>query len=121
MKHWGKELLLNARKCSSVRINNPRNIELFLGSIVQKIDMKAYGKPQIHFFGSDNKCGWSAFQLIETSNISLHACEESGDCYINIFSCRFFDEHIAKAVVQDWFVPESMDMKVIHRDAKYLM
>ena len=121
MRHWGRHCIINARKCNSLSISNPRIIELFSESMVKRIDMVAYGKPLIQYFGYDNKAGFTLVQLIETSNITGHFCDESGDAYIDVFSCKFFDEHVARAVVQDWFKPESIDMKVINRDAKYIM
>ena len=121
MLHWGKELILNARKCHSQPISNPRIIELFLNDMVKKIDMKAYGRPLIQHFGEGNKSGYTAVQLIETSNITLHLCDETGDGYFNIFSCKDFSENIAQLVVQEWFKPEYIDMKVLSRDAKIAM
>lgn len=121
LRYWGKELLLNARKCQSQAISNPRHIELFLEDMVKKIDMKAYGRPLIQHFGEGNKSGYTAVQLIETSNIVLHLCDETGDGYFNIFSCKNFSENVARVVVEEWFKPEHVDMKVALRDAKFPM
>jgi len=121
MRHWGKHLILNARKCNSLRISNPRTIELFAENMVNRINMKAFGRPIVQWFGEDNKAGFTLVQLIETSNITGHFCDDSGDAYLDIFSCRYFDEFVARAVVQEWFEPEWTDMKVVDRDAKVLM
>tara|TARA_R110000868_G_C10765720_1_gene754288 strand:- start:51 stop:425 length:375 start_codon:yes stop_codon:yes gene_type:complete len=121
LRYWGRELLLNARKCNSQAISNPRIIELFLQDMVKKIDMKAYGRPMIEHFGEGNKSGYTAIQLIETSNIILHLCDETGDGYFNIFSCKHFSENVARVVVEEWFKPEYIDMKVVDRDAKFPM
>jgi S-adenosylmethionine/arginine decarboxylase-like enzyme len=94
---------------------------MFLEAMVQRIDMKAYGRPLIQHFGSGNKSGYTAIQLIETSNIMLHACDETGDMYLDIFSCKWFDENVARVVVQQWFKPEGIDLKVIDRDARVPM
>ena len=112
---------MNARKCNSLAISNPRNLELFSECMVKKIDMVAYGKPLIQYFGYDNKAGFTLVQLIETSNITGHFCDSTGDAYLDVFSCKWFDENVARAVVQDWFKPESIDMKVVDRDAQYKM
>lgn len=121
LSHWGKHLILNARQCCPIAIGNPRIIEHFLTDIVKKIDMKAYGRPQIMHFGEGNKSGYTAVQLIETSNIILHLCDESGDGYFDVFSCKNFDEYVAKAVVQEWFKPRQIDMKIVLRDSKFPM
>jgi len=121
MRTWGRHLILNARKCNSLRISNQRTIELFAQDMVKKIDMTPFGRPQVLYFGEGNKAGYTLIQLIETSNITGHFCDDTGDAYLDVFSCKYFDEHVAKAVVQTWFEPEWMDMKVVERDAKVLM
>jgi S-adenosylmethionine/arginine decarboxylase-like enzyme len=121
MRSWGRHLILNARKCNSIRITNQRTIELFAQDMVKKIDMTPFGKPQVLYFGEGNKAGYTLIQLIETSNITGHFCDDTGDAYLDVFSCKYFDENVAKAVVQEWFQPEWMDTKVVERDAKVLM
>jgi S-adenosylmethionine decarboxylase len=121
LKHWGHHLILNARRCNALSIQNPRIIELFATDMVKKIDMVAYGPPKLAHFGADNKSGWTLVQLIETSNIMGHFCDQSGDAYLDVFSCKPFDQYVARAVVESWFKPESVDMKLVKRDSKYLM
>ena len=121
MLHWGRHCIINARKCYSLSISNPRNIELFTEDLIKRIDMKAYGKPLLKHFGEGNKSGYTLVQLIETSNITAHFCDESGDAYLDVFSCKHFDENVVQHVVNTWFKPESIDMKVLSRDAKIAM
>jgi S-adenosylmethionine/arginine decarboxylase-like enzyme len=75
----------------------------------------------LHHFGEGNKSGYTGVQLIETSNIIFHLCDETGDGYFNIFSCKYFSENVARVVVEEWFKPEYVDMKVVDRDAKFPM
>ena len=89
--------------------------------MVKRIDMVAFGKPLIQYFGHGNKAGYTLVQLIETSNIVCHFCDESGDMYCDVFSCKAFDPYVARAVVQDYFKPDYIDMKVVDRDANYKM
>jgi S-adenosylmethionine/arginine decarboxylase-like enzyme len=117
LKTWGKELIINAHRCNLKLIACPKNIELFSGTLVKKIDMVAYGKPLIQYFGHGNKAGYTLVQLIETSNITGHYSDDTGDAYLNIFSCKDFDEAVARAVVIDYFKPELLDSKVIYRQA----
>lgn len=117
MKYWGKHLLANAYRCNPRLISCPKNIELFTTTLVKKIDMVAYGPCRLAHFGTGNKLGWTAFQMIETSSVVSHYCEENGDAYIDVFSCKDFDEAIVRAVVIDYFKPELLDSKVIYRQA----
>ena len=112
---------MNARKCNSLSIASPRVIESFTDDMVRKIDMKAYGRPMIYHFGEGNKSGYTLVQLIETSNITGHFCDETGDAYLDIFSCKGFDANVAKAVVEQWFQPEHIDMMMVPRDARLKM
>jgi S-adenosylmethionine/arginine decarboxylase-like enzyme len=83
--------------------------------------MVAYGKPIIEHFGSGNKAGFTLLQLIETSNITAHFVEETNDIYVDIFSCKDFDEKEAEKVIMNFFQPHNIDTVVIPRQAKEKM
>lgn len=117
MRYWGKHLLVNAYRCDKRLISCPKNIEMFLQTMVKRIDMVPFGLPRLAHFGTDNKLGWTAIQLIETSNLTFHGCEETGDAYIDVFSCKTFDVEIASDVIKDWFKPSLLDIKVVMRQA----
>lgn len=118
---WGRHLIVNARSCNKLLIGLHSHIHRFSDDIVKQIDMTAYGKPLIVHFGSGNKSGYSLVQLITTSSITGHFCDESGDAYLDIFSCKHFCEHKAAEVIQKWFEPSHIDMKLIERDANHKM
>ena len=83
--------------------------------------MVAYKEPQIVMFGTGNKKGYTLVQLIETSNITAHFVEESNDMYLDVFSCKPFDAEVVKTSIRSTFGPESIDTKVIARDANVPM
>lgn len=114
---WGFHLCLDIAKCIPPAIRCPKHIECFTKKLVKEIDMKAYGEPQIVHFGSGNKAGYTLVQLIETSNITAHFCEESNDAYIDIFSCKPFDIETAKKVVQIHFQPKDIKIHYMERQA----
>lgn len=117
MNSWGYHLLLNARKCRPATIRSAANIEVFTRNLVKDIDMVAYGNPMIVMFGTGNKKGYTLVQLIETSNICAHFVEETNDIYLDVFSCKVFEEDAVKQLVNRYFIPETMDTKLIVRDA----
>lgn len=117
---WGYMLSLDIAKCYAPSIRCPNHIAVFTKSLVKEIDMKAYGKPLIVHFGDGNKSGYTLVQLIETSNITAHFCEESNDAYIDIFSCKEFDKEIAKDVVSKFFMPLAIKEHYIERQAPYV-
>jgi len=114
-KAWGFHGIFNLAKCSPKLIRCPKNIELFSSTLVKKIDMVAYGKPQIIHFGVDDKKGYTLVQLIETSNIMAHFAEENNSAYIDIFSCKPYEFKSAKQVIQEFFEPENMHSVFLKR------
>jgi S-adenosylmethionine/arginine decarboxylase-like enzyme len=121
MNYWGHHLLLNARRCVPATIRSKPHIEAFSRELVRKIDMVPYGKPQVVMFGSGNKKGYTLVQLIETSNITGHFVEETDDMYLDVFSCKNFDDETVKDIVHWYFGPTNMDTKFVSRDASIYM
>jgi S-adenosylmethionine/arginine decarboxylase-like enzyme len=114
---WGLHAIVNAFKCKPHLIRNKLVIHDFSVDLVKKIDMIAYGQPMIQHFGIDDKAGYTLVQLIETSNITGHFCDESGDAYLDIFSCKEFNPAIVKQVIQHHFQPQAIDLRLIARQA----
>jgi S-adenosylmethionine/arginine decarboxylase-like enzyme len=114
---WGKHAIANLFRCPNHIITSKSRIRDFTVDLVKRIDMKAYGKPKIIHFGEGNKAGYTLVQLIETSNITGHFCDETGDAYIDILSCKHFEKNIVRDVLLEHFQPQMLDLKVIERQA----
>jgi S-adenosylmethionine/arginine decarboxylase-like enzyme len=114
---WGYHLILDCSKCTPYLIRNQSNISLFAKSLVKQIDMVPYGEPQVVHFGSGNKAGYTLVQLIETSNITGHFCEETNDMYLDIFSCKPFRPTTVFQHVMLYFNPETINQKFLTRQA----
>jgi S-adenosylmethionine/arginine decarboxylase-like enzyme len=108
-------LSLDIAKCKPQLIRSQPVIYKFTKSLVKEIDMKAYGEPQIVHFGEGNKAGYTLVQLIETSNITAHFCEEDNAAFIDIFSCKPYDIETAVKVVDKYFKPEKIVRHYIER------
>lgn len=100
------------------RISCPANVYRFSKDLVRKIDMVPFGEPQIHRFGTGNKAGITLVQLIETSNITAHLCDETGDGYIDVFSCKDYDARVVEQLVREYFEPKHLDSTTIMRQAR---
>ena len=61
--------------------------------------------------------GYSLVQLIETSAVTGHFCDASGDAYLDVFSCKDFDPEVAIGVVERHLRPESIRKVELARDA----
>jgi len=114
---WGFHLILDASKCASSTIRNNTNIIQFAKTLVQRIDMVPYGEPQVVRFGSGNKAGYTLVQLIETSNITAHFCEETNDMYLDVFSCKPFERSDVEDVVNYYFSPLQRSSVFLERQA----
>ena len=98
-------------------IRSPTVIRNFAKDLVRRIDMVAFGDPQIVLFGTGNKKGYTMVQLIETSNICAHFVEENNSMYLDVFSCKDFDPLVVKEAVYDYFESETMHARVFERQA----
>lgn len=110
-------MLIDIARCKPKLIRCPVHIANFTRTLVKKIDMKAYGDPQVVMFGEGNKRGYTLVQLIETSNITGHFCEETNDAYIDIFSCKPYMVSDALRVITEHFEPEDYRVSYMERQA----
>ena len=92
-------------------------ITAFSKDLVKRIDMIAFGQPQVHHFGSGNKAGYTLVQLIETSNIVAHFVEETDDMYLDVFSCKDFNPDTVKTIVDSYFRPRAVSCQLLLRQA----
>ena len=114
---WGYHALFDAAGCDRAAVTNPELIKEFTIELVKTIDMVAYGEPQVVHFGDDNKAGYTLVQLIETSNIIAHFCDDTGDTYFDVFSCRTFDVDAAAELFCNYFRPTRIRTNFITRQA----
>lgn len=114
---WGYHLMLDCARCVPYTIRNKNNIGLFATTLVTKINMVPFGPPTIQHFGTGDKSGYTMVQLIETSNITAHFCEETDDMYLDVFSCKSFDPHDVELMVKKFFSPGHMNRTFLSRQA----
>lgn len=115
-KPWGFHLILDCYDADKSLITSKTNVEAFAKTLVKAIDMVAYGEPQVILFGSDDKKGFTLVQLIETSNITAHFSDETGNFYLDVFSCKEFDRVKVLEVVNQFFAPKRIRERYIERE-----
>ena len=117
---WGQHLILDMGGCNE-RISQKESISAFVVELVNAIDMVAYGEPIIEHFAthSQEAAGYSLVQLIETSAISAHFSDNNRDVYLDVFSCKSFDETRVVQVVDKYFEPTSIYFLSLGREAKH--
>lgn len=116
---WGWHLVINAGKCDKAKIADQDYLRAWTESLVDKINMVAYGTPQVVHFGDGEPhlAGNTVIQLIETSNIMSHFCDQDGDTYLDIFSCKEFNPETALQHFAEWFEPEAIEYRFFVRKA----
>lgn len=116
---WGYHLLLDCTSGDVQLISSKENVHKFIKELVIAIDMVAFGEPWIERFAThdQSKAGISFCQMIETSNITGHFVESNGNFYIDVFSCKPFNNDTVIETVDKYFKPEKVRMHYISRDA----
>lgn len=116
---WGYHLILDCKSGRKDLITNPSYISEFAKTLVKSIKMKAFGEPQVVHFAGDvpGIGGITLIQLIETSNITCHFIDDTGDFYLDVFSCACYDNDIVIKLIEAWFQPLSIKATFINRKA----
>jgi len=112
--YYGKHLVLSATGCND-RLISIDDIAQFLKILVPRIDMVAYGEPIVARFGEGIEEGISAVQLIETSAITVHTNDMARDLYLDVFSCKGYNELDVLDFVQETFAPTATNYQVLLR------
>lgn len=113
---WGYHLSMDCYEGDLASITDGKHIADFATTLVDRIDMKAYGEPQVIHFGEDNKQGFTLVQLIETSNICAHFCDDTGNFYLDVFSCKEFNASVVEDLVTEYFSPKTIIKRAIARE-----
>jgi len=112
---YGKELILDLCDCNASLFNR-RELKKFFTEMCHLLEMEKckltfwdyFWWPDflIRYFGwdkDDRIYGTSAVQFIKTSNITLHTINNLKRVYLNIFSCKNFDEEIVADFTKNFF------------------
>lgn len=118
-RYWGYHLILDCRGGDLDAIRDRRTILAWVRRLVERIEMRSYGEPVCEHFATHDPdaAGYSLVQLIETSSITGHFVDRTGDAYIDIFSCKYFDLETARSIVDEYFRPASVRVTYLTRQA----
>lgn len=113
-KYYGKHTILSAVLCNE-KLLEKEEIRAFIKMLVKEIDMLAFGEAIVERFGAGEEVGISAVQLIETSAISIHTNDKARDLYLDVFSCKTFDEEKIYNLVKKTFSPQNINYQSFFR------
>jgi len=103
-KAWGILASVDLAGCDNGLIQSPRAIKEFVSSLIEFIDMKAFGPMHIQQFGEAHLYGYSVMQFIETSSIVVHFDDKRGNrAFIDVFSCEYFDPKKVERFAKKFF------------------
>ncbi len=121
-KDYGKELILDLHNCDSSLFTR-KIIRRYFKQLCELIDMvrcdlhwwdfkgypKEYAKAPPHLKGT------SAIQFIQTSNITIHTLDDLKRIYVNVFSCKDFEEDVVMGFTKGWFKGEIVNKVIVRR------
>jgi len=115
-KAWGILTSIDLFDCDPDILRNAKLIEKYIIELCELIEMKRFGEPVIVNFGADPVvAGFSMVQLIETSCISGHFANDSNSIYIDIFSCKWYNQEQTLKFTEEFFKSKSSEMRVVLR------
>jgi S-adenosylmethionine/arginine decarboxylase-like enzyme len=110
MENYGKELIIDLHQCNAEKFNR-KDLKRYFVELCELIDMQRakltwwddYNVPEDQKQTQPHTTGTSAVQFILTSNITIHTLDILKNVYINIFSCKEFDDKAALKFTASFF------------------
>ncbi|MBI2451943.1 S-adenosylmethionine decarboxylase [Candidatus Pacearchaeota archaeon] len=112
---WGQLTAIDLHHCDKELLLNENKLSKFSLALCKKIGMKPHGKPIVDRFGKDNLYGYSMMQFIETSTITVHLDDNGNRAFIDVFSCKKFDEKIAIDFAKEFFKANKAKHQTLYR------
>lgn len=109
---WGMVASIDLYDCHPQFIKDPEKIRTLIEGLCEEIKMKRFGEPMIQRFAEGPLEGYSAFQFIETSSVTMHFDEGKNRAFIDVFSCKFFEPETAEKFCQNFL--EAQSAKTLH-------
>ena len=121
-KNYGKELILDLHNCNPNTFTR-KSIQEYFEKVCDLMQMERcklawwddYGVKESERQTEPHLKGTSAVQFILTSSIVIHTLDLMRNVYLNIFSCKDFDETIVKNFSATWFDGDVVNIKVVQR------
>lgn len=100
-------LIMDVAKCCGTQLADTESIRTYIDIICSALKLQQRGRPVIDKFPSlepsEDVGGITAFQCLETSALTLHSYPETGQIYIDVFSCKEFDTPTAIHYTKTFF------------------
>ena len=115
-KSWGLLTSIDLFDCDPEILRSEEKIRQYVNELCELIQMKKFGDCIVVNFGEDERvAGFSMIQLIETSCISGHFANQSNSIYIDIFSCKFYEQDAAVKFTKEFFKGSEARFNIVLR------
>jgi len=122
MTRYGKEVILDIHNCDSSTFTR-KSIRGYFVEVCTSIEMERcklcwwddHGVPSEEQETEPHLKGTTAIQFISTSNITIHTLDLMKRVYLNVFSCKDFDEDVVRGISEKWFKGQIVSCHVIER------
>ncbi len=113
----GNHIGFDCFNCNKKALNDEKKVKEFLIEISDAIEMKRLCKPVVisHKHEKKTESGITGFVIISESHISIHTYPEKGEAFIDVFSCKEFNETKAKNKIQEFFSPKKIEKLINFR------
>lgn len=113
---WGESTAIDLYGCNPATIRSAYKLRQFAKELVELIDMKAFGPCMIENFGAEERvAGYTMVQMIETSIVAGHFANASNAAYLDVFSCKPYDEKKAAAFAKKFFEAKEVIVQKLMR------
>ena len=112
---FGKHLVLDLKNCNHKKMITTSSMRQFVIDLCFLIDMNRFEETLIRRLGKGKLEGYSLFQFIETSNITIHFEEIKNQVFIDLFSCKDFNENSVINFSKNYFEGEILESRVFKR------
>ncbi|HDY88021.1 MAG TPA: hypothetical protein ENH82_07920 [bacterium] len=122
MSDYGKEIIIDLHECDS-KMFTRKHIGNYLKSVCNLIDMEREKlcwwddlyTPENEKETEPHLVGTTAIQFIRTSNITIHTLDILKKAYINLFSCKEYDDNAVVLFTAEWFKGVVVNRQTIRR------
>ncbi len=119
---YGSELILDLHGCQALPCDRAA-LTRYLEGLCDQIGMQ---REDLHFWdysgcpdeyekAPPHLKGTSAVQFIRTSNVTIHTLDDLGRVYVNIFSCKAFDDIAAERFTSEFFQGTVVNRALVER------
>ncbi len=113
---WGLSTHIDLHGCDVNIIKSRKQLTQFTAQLCKLLNVRRVGPTTlVRFGGTPELYGYSLVQLIETSSLTGHFVELSGNAYLDIFSCRLYNPNLAQKFCKAYFQASSITTQVLIR------